>query len=152
MPKTVYFALVHSIISNGIIFWGSSAYAKIIFKIQKRIIRIITNSCNIDSCQNLFKELNILPLQSQYIFSLLMLIVKNRDCYKTISGVHTCNTRFNHDLHLPGANLTIFQKGGCYSGIRLYNHLPPLLKQLPYDIPKFEVALKKFLIANSYAV
>jgi hypothetical protein len=56
--KTVYFALVHSIISNGIIFWGSSAHAKIMFKIQ-------TNSCNVDSCRNIFKELYILPLQSQ---------------------------------------------------------------------------------------
>jgi hypothetical protein len=75
-----------------------------------------------------------------------MLVVKYRDCYKTNSDVHTCNTRFNHDLHLPGANLTIFQKGGCYSVIRLYNHLPPMLKQLSYDIPKFKVTLKSFLL------
>jgi hypothetical protein len=74
-----------------------------------------------------------------------MLVVKNRDCYKTNSDVHTYNTRFNHDLHLPGANLTIFQKCGYYS-IRLYNHLPPMLKQLSYDIPKFKVALKSFLL------
>jgi hypothetical protein len=146
----VYFSLVHSIISNGIIFWGSSAYAKIIFKIQERIIRIITNSRNVDSCQNLFKELHILPLQSQYIYSLLILVVKNRDCYIANSDIHTSNTRFNHDLHLPVVNLTIFQKGGWYSGIRLYNHLPPMLKQLSHDIPKFKVALKKFLIANSF--
>ncbi|PNF19496.1 hypothetical protein B7P43_G02324, partial [Cryptotermes secundus] len=148
--KTVYFSLVHSIISYGIIFWGSSAHAKIIFQIQKRIIRIITNSRNIDSCRNLFKELHILPLQSQYIFSLLMLVVKNRDCYITNSDVHTRNTRFNHDLHLPVVNLTIFQKGGWYSGIKLYNHLPPELKQLSYDIPGFKVALKKFLITSSF--
>jgi hypothetical protein len=75
-----------------------------------------------------------------------MVVVKNRDCYKKNSDVHTCNTRFNHDFHLPGANLTIFQKGGCYSGITLYNHLPPMLQQLSYDIPKFKVALKSFLL------
>jgi hypothetical protein len=148
--KIVYFALVHLIISNGIIFWGSSAHTKIIFKIEKRIIRIITNSHNVDSCQNLFKELHVLPLQSQYIFSLLMLTVKNRDCYISNSDVHTCNTRFNHNLHLPVANLTIFQKGGWYSGIKLYNHLPPMLKQLSHDTPKFKFALKKFLITNSF--
>jgi hypothetical protein len=50
---------------------GSLTHAKIIFKIQKRIIRIITNSHNVDSCRNLFKELRILPLQSQYIFLIL---------------------------------------------------------------------------------
>jgi hypothetical protein len=73
----VYFSTVHSIISYGIIFWGISSYSKIIFKIQKRIIRIITNSGNQDSCQDLFKKLNIISLQSQYIFSLLIFIVKN---------------------------------------------------------------------------
>jgi hypothetical protein len=78
-----------------------------------------------------------------------MLTVKNRDCYKSNSDVHTCNTRFNHDLHLLAAHLTIFQKGGCYSGIKLYNHLPPpMLKLLSRDMPKFNLALK-FLIANS---
>jgi hypothetical protein len=61
------------------------------------------------------------------------------------SDVHTCNTRFNQDLHLPPANLTLFQKGGWYSGIKLYNHLPLNLKQLSHDIPKFEGALKNFL-------
>jgi hypothetical protein len=62
--KMVYFSTVHSIISYGIIFWGISAYSKIMFKIQKRIIRIITNSDNRTSCRNLFKKLYMLPLQS----------------------------------------------------------------------------------------
>jgi hypothetical protein len=58
----VYVSIVHSIMSYGIIFWGGSTYTKIIFKIQKRIIRIITNSGSRDSCGNLFRELSILPL------------------------------------------------------------------------------------------
>ena len=76
--QMVYFSIFHSLISYGIIFWGSSTYSNIIFKTQKRIVRIITNSGNKDSCRNLFKELRILPLQSQYIFSLLMFVVKKR--------------------------------------------------------------------------
>ncbi|PNF25488.1 hypothetical protein B7P43_G05930 [Cryptotermes secundus] len=79
-----------------------------------------------------------------------MLVVKNRECYITNSDVHARNTRFNHDLHLPVVNLMIFQKGGWYSGIKLHNHLSPELKQLSYDIPGFKVALKKFLITNSF--
>jgi hypothetical protein len=134
--KMVYFAFVYSIISKGIILWGSLPHAKIIFKIQKRIIRIITNSRNVNSW-------------SWYVFSLLVLIIKKRDCYKSNSDVHTSNTRFNHYSHLLIANLTIFQKGGRYSGIKLYNHLPPVLKQLSHDIPKFKFALKNFLITNS---
>jgi len=63
-----YFAYVHSIMSYGIIFWGSQPHSEKIFKIQKRVIRIITNSRAKDSCRELFKKLEILPLYSQYIF------------------------------------------------------------------------------------
>ena len=80
--KMVYFSTVHSIISYGIIFWGISTYSKIIFKIQKRIIRIIPDSGNKDSCRDLFKNLHILPLLFQYIFSLLMFVVKNKNFFK----------------------------------------------------------------------
>jgi len=127
--KTVYFSTVHSIISYGIIFWGISTHSKIIFKIQKRIIRIITNSDNKISCRDLFKKLYILPLQSQYIFSLLM-FVKNKDFFKTNLDVHGFNTRSNHDLHIPLANLTVhaFQKAVWYSGVKIYIYLPPALK------------------------
>ena len=141
--KTVYFATVHSIISYGIIFWGISTNSKIIFKTQKRIIRIITNSTNRDSCRDLFKKLGILPLQSQYIFSLLIFVVKNKDLFKTNSDIHSFNTRFNHDLHIPTANLAAFQKGAWYSGVKVYNHLPLPLKHLSHDGFKFKAAFKK---------
>jgi len=42
--KMVYFSIVHSIISYGIIFWGVSTHSKIIFKFQKRIIRILAET------------------------------------------------------------------------------------------------------------
>jgi hypothetical protein len=48
--KVVYFSIFHSIMSYGVMFWGVSTDGKIIFKIQKRLIRIITNSVNRDSC------------------------------------------------------------------------------------------------------
>jgi hypothetical protein len=70
--KMVYFSTFHSIISYGIIFWGSSTKSDIIFGTQKGIIRIITNSGNMDSCCNLLKTLCILPLQSQYKLALNM--------------------------------------------------------------------------------
>jgi hypothetical protein len=65
--RSTYFLYAHSIISYGLIFWGNSTESDDVFKIQKRIIRIITNSNKNASCRELFKTLNILPLQSQYI-------------------------------------------------------------------------------------
>ena len=77
--RTIYFSYFHSIVSYGIIFWGNSAYSSNIFKIQKRMIRRIMNAKNRDSCRQLFKNLKILPLKSQYIFSLLLSVAKNKD-------------------------------------------------------------------------
>jgi len=67
-----YFSNVCSVMTYGIIFRGYSLYSSNIFKIQKRIIRAITNSGSGISCRGLFKKLGILPLQAQYIISLLL--------------------------------------------------------------------------------
>jgi hypothetical protein len=67
--KTIYFAYFHAVMSYGIIFWGNSPHSISIFKLQKRAIRIITKSRSRDSCREFFKNLDILPFYSQYIFS-----------------------------------------------------------------------------------
>ena len=79
-----------------------------------------------------------------------MFVVKNKDSFKTNSDIHSFNTRFNHDLLIPIANLAVFQKGVLYSGTKVYNHLPPTLKQLTHDVFKFKTALNRFLPANSF--
>jgi hypothetical protein len=104
--RSTYFSYVYSIISYGIIFWGNSSYSEDIFKIQKRIIRIIVSSGKKASCRQLLRELNILPVQSQYILSIFLFVTKNKDQFISNSQVHTINTRQTLDLHIPIANLT----------------------------------------------
>jgi len=109
--RTIYFSYVHSVLTYGIIFWGNSHPSNSIFKIQKRKIRIITNTSSRDSCRQLFKQLQICSLPSQYIFSLLVFVNKNRGLFQSNSEIHNLNTCFNHNLHLPATNLTLVQKG-----------------------------------------
>jgi hypothetical protein len=99
--RTVYFSYFHSVMSYGIIFWGNSHLSVNIFKIQKRIIRIITNEGKHDSCRQLFKTLQILTVPSQYIFSLLVFVIKNRVLFLSNSEIHYINTRYNYNIHLP---------------------------------------------------
>ena len=115
--RSTYFSYVHWIISYGIIFWGNSSRSEEMFKIQKRIIKIIMNSSKNASCRQLLKELNILPVQSQYIFSILLFVTKNKDQFLFNSQVHKINTRQTSDLYVPTANLAIYQKG-VYTLIR----------------------------------
>jgi hypothetical protein len=99
--RMIYFSSVHSIISYGLIFWGNSSYSNTIFKLQKRVIRIMMNAGNGQSCRELFKKLNILPLYSQYILSLLLFVVKHLNMFTLHSIVHSINTRHCSDLYLP---------------------------------------------------
>jgi hypothetical protein len=96
------------------------------------------NSDSKASCHELFKEVYILPLYSQYIFSVLVFIVKNRPLFNTHSDLHPINRGISHDLHPPTAILTLFQKGVSYLGAKIYNHLPSTLKQLSYDVNIFK--------------
>jgi len=81
------------------------------------------NVGNRKSCHE-FKKLNILPLYLQYILSLLLFTVKNIEELSMNSEVHTINTRHRSDLHPPSINLTKYQKGVYYSGIKIFSHLP----------------------------
>jgi hypothetical protein len=65
--KLIYFAHIHSILSYGIIFWGGSSCANNVFILQKRAIRIITNSGSRESCRDLFGNLEIMTFYSQFI-------------------------------------------------------------------------------------
>jgi hypothetical protein len=83
--RSTYFSYGHSIISYGSIFWGNLTHSEEIFKIKRRIIRIIMNSSKNASCQQLYKDLNIIPIQSQYIFSIILFVTKNKDQFQTNS-------------------------------------------------------------------
>jgi hypothetical protein len=146
----VCFAYVHSIMSSGIIFGGNQPHSEKIFKIQKSVIRIITNSRTRDSCQELFKKLEILPLYSQYIFSLLMFVIKNKHLFSTNCQFHNIHTRSKTNLHPPTANLTKFQKGVYYSGIKIFNNFPHNIKDLATEIKLFRNALKRFVLIISF--
>jgi hypothetical protein len=76
--KMIYNACFHSIVNYGLIFWGNSSHSAKMFKTQNNIVRIITGCTSRDSCRDLFKNLKILSLQSQYIPSLLLFVVDNK--------------------------------------------------------------------------
>jgi hypothetical protein len=60
----IYHSLFHAVMTYRIIFWRNSSLGTRVFRMQKKAIRIITGRGKRESCGNLFKELNILPLMS----------------------------------------------------------------------------------------
>ena len=147
--KMVYYSYFHSIMSYGIIFLGSSHLSNNTFRIQKRIIRIITNRSKRDSCRQLYKQLQILTFPGQYIFSLLMFVIKYREFFPSHSDVHDRNTRYNSNLHLPTTNLKLVQKRVLHLGIKIFNQLSTNIKSFSKDPKHFKIRLKSFLLEHT---
>jgi hypothetical protein len=59
-------------------------------------------------------------------------------CYE---DCHNVSTRYGYNLHVPYTNLSKYKKVVYYTGIKLFNNLPPI-KSLNYDIKKFKPTLK----------
>jgi hypothetical protein len=76
--KMVYYSCFHSIMTYGLIFWGNSCYSNINFRPQKRIIGIMVRIRDRDSCREYYRELKILPLEFQYIYSLSLFVISNK--------------------------------------------------------------------------
>jgi hypothetical protein len=59
-----------------------------------------------DSCTELFKAMNTLPLYSQYIFPLSLYAVNNKHLFTSNSAVHKHDAGSANNFHLPVINLT----------------------------------------------
>jgi len=102
------------------------------------------------SCRNLFKKLQILPLTSQYMLSLLIFVVQNKKYFLTNNENHNLGTKQRNNLYFPQANLTIYQKEADYLGIKMFNTLPLEIKNVAGNKKKIKIALKKFLYTHSF--
>jgi hypothetical protein len=110
----------------GLMFWGNSSQAKRVFKLQKRVIRLIKGCGYRDSYREHFRDMNILPLRSQYIYSynpnfnvitvkfsllnflcnrgLMMFVIKNREIFDTNRDCYEIDTRQNINIHMYQVN------------------------------------------------
>jgi hypothetical protein len=101
------------------------------------------------SCRKLLQKFNILPFASEFILCLLSFVVENLDIFQRNTNVHNVNTRCKYDLRMPNMNLIKYQKGVYYTGIKLFNNLPPTIKSLNHNIKVFKPASKDYLLTLS---
>ena len=134
----------------GLLFWGSSTESIKIFKLQKKMIRIMMGYKSNQSCRDLFVKLGILPLPSQYILSSLLFLNKNKNKFMVSSEIYHYVTRQQSNFHQCQANFTKYQKGICYLGVKVFNKLPPYIKEEFDNLRKFKQSLKSFLNEKSF--
>lgn len=146
--KIVYFAYFQSLMSYGILLWGSAADWKTIFILQKRAIRAIYKMKPRDSLRHLFKDIGILTMPSLYIFENIMYIRKHLPSYKKNSDSHHYNTRNKHKLSGHKYRLSKTTKSFMGSSIRFYNMIPKDITDL--SDRQFKSKIKEILIKKSY--
>jgi hypothetical protein len=139
--KIIYYSYFHSVMNYGLLFWGSSTESIKIFKLQKKVIRIIMGYKSDHSCRDLFVALGILPFYSQYIFSLLLFLDKNKNQFHVNSEIYHYTTRQKSQLHQPSTNLTKYQKGVYYLCVKVFNKLPTYIKEEFVNTKKFKKIL-----------
>jgi len=104
----------------------------------------ISQKCQILSCDTLAAN------EWYIMFSLLLFVINIKNWFKMHSEIHNINTRNNSDFYEPLSHLTIYQKGPFYVGIKVYNSLPPKIKDLSQNSKKFKSSLRVFLHQHSF--
>jgi hypothetical protein len=77
ITRSIYFIYFHANLRYGVIFWGGGTESESIFKLQKRVIRIISGVGRHTSCRHLFRDLGILPIACLYMLDVLCYIKVN---------------------------------------------------------------------------
>ena len=146
--RLVYFSYFHSVMSYGLMLWGSAADIETIFILQKRAIRAIYGLRPLDSLRELFKEINILTVASQYIYDNILYVRKNLDLFQKKSDVHNYNTRNKNKLVVP--MLRLHKVGNSFVGnwIKMFNKIPQDLVDMPLN--KFKIEVKNCLMKKGY--
>jgi Reverse transcriptase (RNA-dependent DNA polymerase) len=148
--KSVYFAYVQSHLQFGIICWGNSTLASLVFQTQKKIVRAMLGFRYkryykaLKSGKELFPKLGILTLPSLYIFECSKFYRKHTHYFAQQNEAHNYNTRRNTD-----AQVTTHSKSPHNNAANAYNKLPRELKSIK-SYQTFVKKLREFLLQKCY--
>ena len=98
-------------------FWGGEGKSLMIFRLQKKVIKLITGVHKRTSCKPIFRKFKILTLTSLYIFQMLCFLKKYQRNIKHNSEIQEYNTRNKQDLYTQHCNTVMYQKSVTNMGI-----------------------------------
>ena len=133
--RGLYYTLICPYLSHGNIVWKNTYTTRLepIRKLQKKIVRIITNSNFKEHTGPLFKELLISPLDdiNNEAIALFMFRYFNNnlpssfnDFFCLNKDVHQYNTRSSSNVHKIQARANYQKQSVKYKGVSIWNNLP----------------------------
>jgi len=155
---SLYCTLVLPYINYGIAAWGSSGKIHLdkIFKLQKKAVRIISNSHYLSHSDPLFKKYNLLNVYDVYYLELCTFMHKHFtnqlpeafNNYFTIqSNVHKYHTRNNDDYAIPQIKTNFAYKTIKTMGPVRWNSLQKHIKTAK-TVKHFRSKMKNSMIVN----
>ena len=75
----------------------------------------------------------------------IVIVNKNKHHFTVNSEIHHYATRWQSNFHQPAANLTKYQKGTGYLGVKVFNKLPLYIKEEFDNTKKIQTECKKLL-------
>ena len=155
--KTIYYSLVYPHLLYGIIFWSGASKFNFnkIFKVQKKIVRLITGSPFRAHTNPLFSRLAMLKLEDMKKIEMCKFIYNNLDeenffNFSTRSSVHSHDTRNRSLLNLPQPRSNLLLNSIFFEGIRVFNDLDSDVK-MSCDVQSFKYKMKRDFL-NSYSI
>ena len=156
----LYYSFIHAYLVNGLTTWGSTNITTLnhLTLLQKRAVRVITNSKKLDHTGPLFIKCNILAFKKlcQYAVcthmfkahhGILPFILANMFTKRFV--ISTRATRQSHHFHVPLVLRTQSKNGIYFSGPVLFNKLCADM-DLNISIHSFKRLVKKTSLPHNY--
>lgn len=147
-----YYAYAYSWLKYGVMLWGNSTNVPSLFTQQKKLIRIIANIQQTDSCKLHFQRLKLLTLPCIYIYETCHFVIKHPEFFKTrqeIPTKYSFRPKTQNRLMLPTSRLNLHSKSPLVMCVKIFNKLPSALKSIPNE-KEFLKKLKDILIKKCY--
>ena len=160
--RQLYYSFLYPYINYCIIIWGQAPASTLwpIFKLQKRAIRIITNTRQRDSSQGSFRKLRILRLPELHTYAIMIFMFKfkNGQLPSTFNNFYSENQVFHRyptsgakNLRTPRVRTKIATSFIKKTGVDLWNASSPKISNC-HQIGVFKRELTTLLMENYTSV
>ena len=157
--RSVYHCLIYSHLQYCISSWGTASKSTLapLFILQKRSIRLLTESGYREHTNPLFYRAKCLKLKDIYSLETAKLMYKihnnvlsfaNSDKFNLIKNCYTHKTRLSHknNFFLPRTRTRLEQKSLSFAGIKIWNEIPSSIKEVSFY--RFKKAVKAHFLSN----
>ena len=154
----LYYTFLYPYINYGIEVWGNTSKINLdtVFKLQKKVLRIISYASYCSSSAPLFFTMNILNVRKVYMLKICQFMHKLvnaqlpnivNDMFVLNQSIYNYNTRSSMKYHVPINRLTVCQKHIKYMGVIAWNFISDVIN---CNCSKFTFRkrLKKYLLNN----